>query len=134
MNAFGNFVRSLRASIGNGLDNDPDDIRKTKDKLNQIGYLGEEPDNGFITRDTDTAIRSFQRDHNLKEDGIMNPGGETERALFQKTAATKAKENHSAMSACMKNLSASAQTNPKSGHPPSHLSARSPRIQMQQDG
>ena len=66
MTAFGNFMHSLRASIGNGLNNEPNDIRTTKDRLSTAGYLDEEPRNDFITRDTDTAIRSFQRDHNLK--------------------------------------------------------------------
>lgn len=87
MNAFGSISRNLRAPIGNGLDNDPNDIRKTKDQLSAAGYLKEEPRHDFITRDTDTAIRSFQQDNDLKEDGVMNPGGETERALFQKAAA-----------------------------------------------
>jgi hypothetical protein len=83
----------LTQSVGNGMDNAPDDVRKTKYGLAHMGLFnqddendGDTPDNPIITQKMDTAIKSFQRDNGLKIDGKMKPRGETERALSMRIA------------------------------------------------
>lgn len=80
------FLGRLMRSVGNNMDNDPQDVLNTKQNLRNAGYLEDdqqELETPFITRKMDDGIRAFQRDKNLKVDGIMNPGGETERGLFE---------------------------------------------------
>jgi len=48
------------------------DIRTVKDNLNQADYFNEEHKSYYITRDLDTGIKAFQRDNNLKVDGILS--------------------------------------------------------------
>lgn len=89
------FSGLLDGPIGNNKDNHPDDVRKTKRNLKNAGYMDEddqEMESPFITRRMDTGIKSFQRDNGLKVDGIMNPGGETERGLFEALTNRKADE------------------------------------------
>ena len=62
---------------------DPDDVLAVKGLLNRVGYY-DEPDYG-ITPYPDgrlfQSIARFQQDHDLKVDGWMRPGGETETAM-----------------------------------------------------
>ncbi|WP_170827058.1 peptidoglycan-binding domain-containing protein, partial [Magnetovibrio blakemorei] len=89
----------LKSPIGRSYNTDPDDVRKTKKVLNTFGYY-DEPAHG-ITEYPDGAmisgIESFQKDNGLKKDGVMKPGGETERTIgsmisgqLQKTERSKA--------------------------------------------
>lgn len=62
---------------------DLEDVFKVKTTLNDLGHydapdwgITEYPDDGLFK-----GIKSFQRKHGLKVDGIMNPGGETERMM-----------------------------------------------------
>ncbi|MCB9988397.1 MAG: peptidoglycan-binding protein [Rhodospirillales bacterium] len=87
------FSGLLKDSVGNNMDNDPQDVRTAKRNLQNAGYMDDntlEIDSPFITRNMDEGIKAFQRDKNLKIDGIMNPGGETERGLFESLTGRKA--------------------------------------------
>ena len=60
-----------------------DDVRNVKRALTRTGYY-EVPTYGitqFADGDTFSGIRRFQRDHGLRIDGVMEPGGPTERSL-----------------------------------------------------
>ena len=76
--------------VGNNMINREDDVRSVKNGLSDLNRFQEEENNGYITRDLDTSIRTFQRDHNLKEDGLLFPNGETEEALVQGLAQRRA--------------------------------------------
>ena len=67
----------LSTSVGDGRKNKEEDVIRVKDRLDDMGYLKEKKKDrhGFITRDMDDAIRRFQKDHGLKTDGWMKPGG-----------------------------------------------------------
>ena len=73
----------LTGSVGNNLDNAPEDVSTTKTNLNALGYFDDDTDNGYITRELDTGIKNFQKDNDLKVDGVLRPGGETERAIYE---------------------------------------------------
>lgn len=71
----------LRAPLGNNLENNPDDITNTKKNFGSLGYYKNEDQNGYLDQELHDSIFAFQKDHNLKVDGIMNPGGETEAMM-----------------------------------------------------
>ncbi|MCB1557713.1 MAG: peptidoglycan-binding protein [Alphaproteobacteria bacterium] len=76
----------ITGSVGNNMDNHEDDVLNVKRNLNKVGYfddLDQEPEpHGFITKNMEKGIRSYQKDKGLKVDGILHPRGETERGLF----------------------------------------------------
>ena len=80
LNAFADF---LTGPVGNGLQNTPKDIRNTKRNLSRSGFFNDETENDFITAEMERSIRRFQRARDLKEDGKLLPGGETEREIFK---------------------------------------------------
>ena len=80
LNAFADF---LTGPVGNGLQNTPKDIRNTKRNLSRSGFFNDETENDFITAEMERSIRRFQRARDLKEDGKLLPGGETEREIFR---------------------------------------------------
>jgi peptidoglycan hydrolase-like protein with peptidoglycan-binding domain len=75
--------RFLSAPVGYGFDNQKQDIAAAKQKLRDLGFyaprdtgMGDDFDAGF-----DAAIQDFQARAGLRVDGVMNPGGETERNI-----------------------------------------------------
>ncbi len=74
----------LRAPVGNNLENRPEDVKNAKRNFAKQGRYKRPIENGIIDQELDDAITGFQRDHKLKVDGIMNPGGETEAMLLSK--------------------------------------------------
>lgn len=78
---FGPF--KLKSPFGRSYPVDPSDTYGAKRILSDLGYY-QEPDHG-LTQYPDSsifnAIKSFQHDAGLREDGIMKPGGETEMML-----------------------------------------------------
>ncbi|WP_139135030.1 peptidoglycan-binding domain-containing protein, partial [Magnetovibrio blakemorei] len=71
----------LKRPLKRNVNADLNDVFKVKTALSDLGHyevpdwgITEYPDNGLFQ-----GIKSLQRDHGLKVDGIMNPGGETEQ-------------------------------------------------------
>jgi peptidoglycan hydrolase-like protein with peptidoglycan-binding domain len=78
------FDMQVGDTVGNGLHNDPRDVKSVKRALGGLGYLPEDPfddPSGFIEESTTTQIRKFQQDRGLRPDGWLQPGSETEAAL-----------------------------------------------------
>jgi len=88
-------ILELRKTVGPSHNVEPDDILALKKALNQTGHY-KVPDFG-ITPYPDTplikGIKKFQKDHDLKVDGVMKPGGPTENALGRKLVASERSEN-----------------------------------------
>ena len=76
-------MKRLRDSIGNNMINREDDVQEAKQALNRFGYCNRKVENGFINRKLVDGLKSFQEDFGLKKDGIMKPGGETERQIAE---------------------------------------------------
>lgn len=83
MSIFGSFADFLQGPVGNNLKNNPQDVRSTKRNLHQAGFFNDEVENDFITRALDQGIRAYQRENDLKQDGVLLPIGETELSLFR---------------------------------------------------
>lgn len=100
MRNFGNPLGLITGSVGNMMDNDEEDVRKVRTGLENLDVIDEEEKEldfqgkplGIITRGLDTGIKKFQRDNDLKEDGVLKPGGETEAALKDKLFAPSRKQ------------------------------------------
>lgn len=74
--------RGLQARVGNGSANHPDDILLVKAALDRLGRYRHRGDaHGYIDRRLHDAILGYQRDRGLRRDGVLKPGGETERCL-----------------------------------------------------
>ncbi len=83
MSLFGKFEHPLKSNVGSNHTNDPHDIVKTKRHLNKLGYFVEDTEGPFITKALENGIIKYQKDNNLRIDGVMKPGGETERSMFE---------------------------------------------------
>lgn len=88
----------LKSSLGRSYNVDLGDIRRTKEALHTLGYyaipsygLTEYPDDLLFS-----GIETFQRAHGLQRDGIMHPGGETEKALRARLASKRWSDLNSA--------------------------------------
>jgi len=82
MSKFGDLFKVFKKSIGQNLENDPNDVTNVKNKLASLGRYNDDHKSGYIDAELDDSIRSYQRDRNLKSDGVINPGGETEATLI----------------------------------------------------
>ena len=92
----GNDTASFRvsASVGAASRNRPNDIRATKRALSRAGVIAESDADKEMAPATFTgAIESFQRSFNLKRDGQIAPGGETERMLSRAISAEESIPN-----------------------------------------
>lgn len=79
--------RVLRGRVGTGMENATADVIAAKRAMRDLGLydpppegIGDDIDAGF-----DRAIRAFQHANGLAVDGVMEPGGETERNLVAAT-------------------------------------------------
>ena len=74
----------LKRVLGPGSNTDPDDVWATKQTLRLNGYYTtpKHEMTVFPDRQLFDAIKRYQRDHDLRVDGIVKPGGETERHLL----------------------------------------------------
>lgn len=82
---------ALSDSVGEKAANRPGDVRKLKHALAATGHFPAakaQGPTGRIDDDLELGIRSFQRDFNLKRDGVLRPGGEIERTLDRVVKAT----------------------------------------------
>ncbi len=84
MPLFSNIAALLRTPVGNNMENRPDDVLNVKHNFAKEGRYKRPVENGYIDEDLDKSIWDFQRENNLKQDGFMNPGGETEAALISR--------------------------------------------------
>lgn len=88
----------LKAPLGRNYDVDFADTLNVKKALKVLGYY-DEPKHG-LTKFPDEplfeGIERFQKDHGLRQDGYMKPGGETETALnyIQKRNQLKSSLSH----------------------------------------
>lgn len=74
----------LRTPLGPDYLAEPEDILDAKRALIDLGYyqpLGGEKPGAWVDNDLFAGIKRFQRDHGLKVDGLMRPGGPTEDAI-----------------------------------------------------
>lgn len=79
------FSGLFKGGVGNNMENNDDDVLRTKKALSSAGHYTEPVENGILDRRLDTAIKSFQSENELKVDGVMKKGGETERYLMVET-------------------------------------------------
>ncbi|MCR9221978.1 MAG: peptidoglycan-binding protein [Alphaproteobacteria bacterium] len=74
----------LRSTIGRDDNIEPEDVRGAKSALAQLGDYDPTPAggvDGIPDRGFFKSLESYQSHKGLKVDGLMRPGGETERAL-----------------------------------------------------
>jgi hypothetical protein len=75
--------RGLFAPVGDGRENEPDDIVRVKTAMRRLGYY--DPPSygmtGYINGDLDDGIRAYQPENGLRADGWMKPEGPTYRRL-----------------------------------------------------
>lgn len=74
----------LRDRVGDMQKNLTEDVSQVQQNLSRAGFLPEAhmySASGIIDRETDSAIRTFQKAHGLQIDGRLYPNGETERML-----------------------------------------------------
>jgi peptidoglycan hydrolase-like protein with peptidoglycan-binding domain len=85
-------------TVGTGQSN-PADVRKVRSALRRTGY-GRFPPRGAtnVTPGLARAIRNFQTEYGLKPDGVIRPGGPTERALSM-TLHARNRDGEAAMAA-----------------------------------
>lgn len=76
-----NLIKQIKKPVGNNKENEIDDVIEVKKKFAADGRYDKPIENGYIERELDTAINRFQEDYDLKQDGFMNPKGETETKL-----------------------------------------------------
>lgn len=82
MSKFSDVLKVFEKPIGQNLDNHPSDIINVKNKLASLGRYSNQTKNGYIDAELDKSIRLYQKERNLKSDGVINPGGETEATLI----------------------------------------------------
>ncbi|HCK31973.1 MAG: hypothetical protein CMH32_05445 [Micavibrio sp.] len=87
------FLDVLTSSVGNNYPSKERDVINVRKKFNYLEPSSGGAENfGLIDKTLDTAIRQFQRDNNLKEDGVMHPGGETDNKLNMKIVSRIVRE------------------------------------------
>lgn len=74
----------IKKPVGNNMVNDGDDVLNVRKSLSALGVSRDDTDNPIITRGLDSAIKNFQRNNDLKVDGILRPRGETESAMLRR--------------------------------------------------
>lgn len=86
----GSFFK-LGSILSPGTKSNTMDTFKTHSVLNGFGYNTQSP-NGLLGKPNEglfSGIKAFQQGHDLKVDGIMKPGGETEAAINAKLSETR---------------------------------------------
>ncbi len=81
----------LKKILGPSNNTDPDDVWATKQTLRLSGYyvppehgMSEFPDQRLFE-----SIKRFQRDNGLQVDGVVYPGGKTEKRLLDQDQVAK---------------------------------------------
>lgn len=93
-------MKLFSAPIGRTKRNRHPDIKTVESILDSMGYLDTKKTDGpagwFGSR-IERAIKSFQKDEGLKSDGVINPGGPTERTMVKKVPPTSANMDDAAL-------------------------------------
>ncbi|NKB21466.1 MAG: hypothetical protein GKS01_13305 [Alphaproteobacteria bacterium] len=77
----------LKGPVGQGAQNNPEDVFVVRHLIRvaggkEIDETKDDPDaDGFFDSDLDEEIHDFQEKNGLRVDGVLNPGGETERNI-----------------------------------------------------
>lgn len=73
----------ITKTIGSGFQSNPKEVITLRHVLNSIGY--KDPNLGFemIDKNLDKNIKKFQKENNLKVDGVVTPNGETKERLHE---------------------------------------------------
>lgn len=73
----------IKSAVGRDYNVDLDDVLPTKRALKALGYFETPPYGATKYPDEPMfhGIERFQKDHGLRIDGVMKPGGETESML-----------------------------------------------------
>lgn len=89
----------LKKPVGNGQQNQSEDVKNVQRLLTQIGKLAGVKDTnptGVLDASDDKAIKQVQQENGLKVDGLLKPRGETEmmlsRLVKEKDKKTELKE------------------------------------------
>lgn len=83
----------LLETVGNGRRNNEQDVKTVRSNLTQMNYrTDEDKAEDIFTRSLDAAIRTFQQDERLEQDGWLEPGGPTEERLRRRLKQTAAPE------------------------------------------
>jgi hypothetical protein len=82
-------VELYLAAVGQGLDASPFDVQTTAGVQGTLARLGYDPGpiDGKPGPKTTAAVKAFQRDHNLHDDGIVGPKTSLELVTALRTAA-----------------------------------------------
>jgi peptidoglycan hydrolase-like protein with peptidoglycan-binding domain len=77
------FFRGLFGPVGNGRENEADDVVRVKTAMRRLGYYDASSYGmtGYIDRGLDDGIRAYQREKGLRADGWMRPDSPTYRRL-----------------------------------------------------
>lgn len=98
----------LTSRVDHNKLNFPQDVMKVKKALRELEMHDSEAKTGFpkdlMSRDLEKSIKRFQYAQGLEVDGILKPGGETERALNENLELKKKKEECSVLGITKKTL------------------------------
>lgn len=82
----------ISGPVGNRLENKESDVRLIKRKFKNLNRLDEDEETierGIITAPLTKAVKKFQKEKDLKQDGLIYPKGETEKALEEEDVFLK---------------------------------------------
>jgi GH24 family phage-related lysozyme (muramidase) len=95
-------INNIVAPVGDGRENREEDVAMTRDRLGILNYRSDhDVSKNIFTKGLDSAIRLFQRDEGLKEDGLLRPDGPTEQRLKKRIKQSKPHEDHPLASTIM---------------------------------
>lgn len=80
---------NLTGPVGAGRITRGADVTNTRKALKALGYYDGDTDLEYNDARLDSSIRQFQRARGLREDGLLIPGGETEREINRSLNAGK---------------------------------------------
>lgn len=76
----------IKTPVGNGLKSSEEDVVKIRKVLKELGYKDDNSDLKFMDRTLLDNIKKFQKDNDLKSDGLIFPEGPTETKLLKRMA------------------------------------------------
>ncbi len=72
----------VSAPVGSNLSSNPADVQALRFVLSALGYNDPNQDFGYMDQRLKKNILSFQKDNGLRADGIVQPGGKTEKMMI----------------------------------------------------